>query len=302
MRIKLKRGYQKRLIYAAKRNLTWEEIAEKLKISQNYFCHDLKNEKVLISDKLYKQLCRISNKNFDKFINSKLSNNWGQSKGGKNSRGSLINLKVSYNRLALAELIGIILGDGNINYYKKGKKTGVYQVKIAGDFTKDKDYHLNYIKPLCESLFNIDVKEIINPKHGERVLVLSSKELVKFLVKKGLKPGNKIVNQVSIPKWIFNGVNYLKLCIRGLLDTDGSIFRMSKKDPNLIRINFRNNNKRLIIDTRKAFMKLGFHPSKIIGGNTINLSRQEEIKKYVREIGFKNQKHFSKLPEFKIAL
>ena len=32
----------------------------------------------------------------------------------------------------LAEFIGIVLGDGNLNAYKKGKKVRTYMVRIAG--------------------------------------------------------------------------------------------------------------------------------------------------------------------------
>ena len=32
----------------------------------------------------------------------------------------------------LAEFIGMVLGDGNLNAYKKGKKVRTYMVRIAG--------------------------------------------------------------------------------------------------------------------------------------------------------------------------
>jgi hypothetical protein len=57
-----------------------------------------------------------------------------------------------------------------------------------------------------------------------------------------------------------------------------------------------------LIDIDGSFIKLGFHPSKIIRTRVFYLSRQGEILKYAREVGFKNPKHLSKLPEFGIAL
>lgn len=62
----------------------------------------------------------------------------------------------------------------------------------------------------------------------------------------------------------FKNKRLLKSLCRGLIDTDGSIFRMSKKRPNLIRINFKNNNERLLQAVRKSFRILGFHSSKVI--------------------------------------
>ena len=128
-----------------------------------------------------------------------------------------------------------------------------------------------------------------------------SKNLVEFFESIGFPAGNKIKNKVTIPLWIKENNFFLKRCIRGLIDTDGSVFRMSKKDPNLIRIGFKNFNKKLLDDTREAFIKLGFHPSKIICGAYFVLSRQDEINKYLSEIGFSNKKHLDRLNEF-IAL
>src|SRR3989344_4923979 len=141
MKIKLEKGKQKELILLAKNNLTWSELARKISINKAYLSHDLKNEKRLISKNAYDSLCKIINKNFDNFILEKLEDDWGQSKGGTNSPGSTVQIKIPNKDEKLAELIGIILGDGNINYYKKGKKIGVYQVNIAGDKNLDREYH-----------------------------------------------------------------------------------------------------------------------------------------------------------------
>ena len=115
---------------------------------------------------------------------------------------------------------------------------------------------------------------------------------------KGLKTGNKIKSQVTIPQWIIENKKFLQACLKGLIDTDGCIHHMSKRDHNLLRITFTNYNQKLLYDTRAAFIKLGFNPSKIIRSRDFYLSRQEEIRKYLKEIGFSNKKHidrFSKL-------
>ena len=72
---------------------------------------------------------------------------------------------------------------------------------------------------------------------------------------------------------------------------------MSNKDPCLIRISFINYNSQLLEDTRGAFIKLGFHPSKIINKKRFYISRQMEIKKYLKEIGFSNKKHINRLKQ-----
>ncbi|HLC50482.1 MAG TPA: LAGLIDADG family homing endonuclease [Candidatus Nanoarchaeia archaeon] len=222
---------------------------------------------------------------------------WGQIKGGLNSRGSLKNINRPDKSKELAELVGILLGDGNIYSYSRGKKVGVYSARIAGDYKKDKEYHLDYVVPLCSKLFNTNMR-IRHHSNNERFVCLDSKELVNFLVDIGLKSGDKIKNQVGIPLWIFENKEFLKACLRGLIDTDGSVYRMSKKDFKLIRMDFTNHNQALLNDAREAFIVLGFNPSKVIKGRKFYISRQNEIARYISEIGFSNPKHINRLSIF----
>lgn len=301
MRIRLKRGKQKELILLAKGNLNWGEFSRILNFPKDYLSHDIKNENILISEELYNKICAIAKCNYDYFIEERLDDNWGKSKGGKKSIGSLIKLpEVKFDE-KLAEFVGAVLGDGHVCFYKKGKKIGVYSIKIAGDLEKDRDYHINYLKLLCKKIFNLKAREIRRKEHNERFLDISSKELVNFFHSMGIKAGNKIANQSTIPRWIFKNKKFIRACIRGLIDTDGSIFRMSNKDPKLLRISFTNHNFSLLRDSREAFIQLGFNPSNLIGNKRFYLSRKSNIEKYLREVGFSNSKHIKRLQEFKYS-
>lgn len=292
MRIRLQKGKQKELISLAKNGKSWRELTKIIEKNQHYLSFDMYNELRLLDEKDYKTLCETAKVNFDEYILEKLNDNWGRSKGGMNSRGvSIKQIRIPKRDERLAEFIGIVLGDGNITCYIRGKKVRVYQVNIAGDKRWDKDYHLIYIRRLCKELFDIESKEKLSKTQNARHLILSSKILVNFLLENGLKPGDKIRNQSTMPKWIWKKKKNLRACIRGLIDTDGSIHRMSNQDPNLLRISFKNHDATLLNDTREAFIKLGFHPSKIILGKNFCLSRQKEITKYLKEIGFSNNKH-----------
>lgn len=302
MRLILKKDKQKELIELAKKEKTWNELAKLLNTNPVYLCHELRLEKRLISQKIYKKLCDITQQNFDKFILEKREDHWGQSAGSKNSRGSTINIKIPTENESLAEIVGAILGDGHIMFHKEGKKIGVYQINITGHKELDKDYHLNYLKNKFENLFKVSPKEVLVPKKLGRHLVIYSRELVNFFINMGLKSGSKIKNQTTIPSWVFQKESYLKACLRGLIDTDGCIHRMSQRDSNLIRINFTNHNKTLLEDTYKGFIILGYHPSKIIRNRVFYISQQNEITKYLKEIGFSNNKHKDRLKQFKKAL
>ena len=214
------------------------------------------------------------------------------------SWGNIKIINIPEKDARLAELVGILLGDGNIYFCSKSKRICSYSVRIAGDFEKDRDYHLNYIAPLCNDLFKINVRIRNHTVNNERFVCLESRLLIDFLISIGLKAGDKIKNKVGIPNWIFENTEFLKACLRGLIDTDGSVYRMSKRDKNLIRMDFTNYNRTLLDDTRAAFIRLGFNPSKIICNNKFFISRQDDIARYIREIGFSNNKHIERLKLF----
>ena len=115
MRIKLQKGKQKELIYLAKERLSWSELSKKIGVPQQYLSNDLRIEKILISEKIYNKLCKICGKNFNEFIIRRLDDNWGRAKGGINSNGTLINLKIPLKDERLAEFVGAVLGDGNVH-------------------------------------------------------------------------------------------------------------------------------------------------------------------------------------------
>jgi hypothetical protein len=186
----------------------------------------------------------------------------------------------------LAELVGIILGDGSFYVDKEH-----YQLDISFNL-KDEMEYCDFVKKLLENIAK-NKSYIKYDKEGNCIhLRLNRKKDVLCLLEFSLVvPGNKVKNNVTIPMWIFKNREYLKCCMRGLIDTDGSIFRMSKRDYNLTRIEFKNMNKRLLKDVEKSFVLLGFHTSKVICNREIFLSRQDEVKRYIKEIGFNNPKN-----------
>ena len=296
MRVKLKPNKQRKLIYEAKnsKSLTWKELADELNTSVSSLI-EWKSEKNLLPLRIFKKL--DEQKKYKKFVIEFKKENWGRSKGGQNSKGNTKIIFFPKKNIELAELCGIILGDGNINRIRKGKKISVNQIRIAGHSIRDRKYLTRFIKPLLESLFKIKAREYTAKNALCHYIIMDSIELVKFFNSLGLKSGNKIRNNQGIPKWILKKKAYLKVCIKGLIDTDGCIHRMSKRDNKLLRINFKNNDSRLFQDVFNSFKLLGYNPH-LGAQNQMFLSRQEEIKKYILDIGFSNQKHLNRLKEF----
>ena len=222
------------------------------------------------------------------------------------SWGNLKIIKIPGKSEKLAELVGIILGDGNIHVYQKSKKIAHYSLRIAGNYTKDYNYLVNFVARLCEELFEVQPAIYKHCKFNGLYVTIRGRLITDFLLSIGLKPNNKIKSQVTIPDWIFEDETYLKACIRGLIDTDGCIYELLPNWPGLFQLNFDNYNITLLKDARKALIVLGYHPSKICGKKTINgtaiyLTRKDEIKRFYKEIGSSNDrniKQFTKLLKY----
>lgn len=299
MKILLKKDYQKKLIKLAKikNNLTWKQLAKQINYKEHYLSHDLFNEKIVLNGYAYEKLCELANKKFDSYIVEKLNNNWGQSKGGKNS-GSFREPKLLITKPSkeLAEVIGIILGDGNI-WCKSG---GYYYVRIAGDLKKDKNYLLYYVKPLFEKLFGHKMHSIERPKYNELFISIGNKDIIHTLQHFGLKDGNKMKNNVSIPDWIFDSEDYIRSCVRGLIDTDGSVCPITGRNYPYIWFSCDIENLRKGFD--KAMIKLGIRTSKwnIKPPRTpdVYIGARDMIQKYIKTISFKNERHLTKLAKY----
>lgn len=112
----------------------------------------------------------------------------------------------------MAEIIGIILGDGNIYI---NSQAGVYQIRIGLNSRTEKEYALNYILPLLEKTLKVKCTWSIAPKN-EIFIRINKKDVVLKI--------NQLINKRRVPKNILGDQKLLRACIRGLVDTDGSVF------------------------------------------------------------------------------
>lgn len=181
----------------------------------------------------------------------------------------------------LAEFVGIMLGDGSIS------KSG-YTIQITLNKIYEKDF-LNYIYKMVFNLFTIKPK-IFEIKNKETMFLrINSLELFYYLKDMGLSTGNE---EKYIPRWILQEKSLIRSCIRGLFDTDGSIFLSSR----WCVLNFTNSSKMIFNEFRKNMKKIGI-PT-IASRNHINATSLWKIKKFLKEIGSSNIKHVIKFLEY----
>lgn len=296
MRLVLKEDKQKELIKKEKENLSlsFPKLAKKLGIKTGRLYAYYYN-KILLPKKLFEKFSL--KEKYRKYIIDKKEDNWGQSKGGNKSKGKTKEIKVPKECRELAEFYGIMLGDGNLTV-KKSYKIGTYQIRIVGDSRFDKEYLINYVKPLIERLFDIKVKANKIKNENAIKIVATGKKLAEFLQIKGFKPGDKIINQLEIPSWIKENPEFLKVCLRGLYDTDGCVYKLTNQ--NSYQIMFKNYNMKLLEDTRNGLISLGIKPSKITIGKSIMVTKKSELRRFLNEIGFSNSKHVDKVKTWDI--
>ena len=191
----------------------------------------------------------------------------------------------------LAEFIGIMLGDGCLS--------SQFQVGIAFNSETDRAYG-TYLQDLFQRLFTVSAT--IQPRSKTRgwTVVASSRALVEHLQVLGLVQGNKVANQVDVPRWIWTKPSYQQACLRGLMDTDGSVYRYAHRvyghRYDHVGLCFTNHSRPLLLAAERLLKNCGFRPR--AGGYHVYLHRQEEIRRYFRVVGSRNPKHVDRSQDY----
>jgi hypothetical protein len=191
-----------------------------------------------------------------------------------------------------SEFIGIMLGDGHI-------KSNRFQLGISFNTLTDNTY-AEYIQRLIKELFNLNFSISYENDGIGATIVVSNRNLIEFLIKKGLKTGDKVVNQVDIPNWINLKKEYKIACLRGLIDTGGSFYLYKHKVFKKLYYNFAmcftNHSLPLLKSTYKILKAMGFSP--VISRFRIYLHKKDETDRYFKEIGTNNPKHLAKFNNY----
>lgn len=176
----------------------------------------------------------------------------------------------------LAELVGYMLGDGCISAYRdESKNFSNYFVSLT--FHEDE---VEQRKKVIE-LFKIclDYEPSVENPSSQKIIHLKAygKRFVELFESIGLERGNKVENQISVPKWIYEKEKFMVACLRGLIDTDGSIYERSEDGYTVV--NFKNRSKSLLNDFTKLNTKIGIKSS-LAGEYDRQIASQDEVTKF----------------------
>ncbi len=307
-RVLISKKSQYELCLSAKNKLgvSWNILASDLKVSPRAFRNWYSCDRLLPED-IYIRLAAITGYNMTQ--KSILPDNWGKvkggisfvakygkyfgtsagrSKGGANSANKFVQPVYSKE---LAEFIGIMLGDGGV---ARG------QISITLGYSTDKEY-IPFIRKLIYKLFSVRGSTYRSLNRDAIRIQVSGVNLVKILLNLGLVQGDKIKQQFDIPSWIQGNKDYIKACIRGMIDTDGCVHRKVRRESSRVEyrsigITFCSASKPLQLSMIRLFNLLEYKVA--ISGRIIYLCGKEQVKRYVNEIGFSNPKHLNRYKKF----
>ena len=230
----------------------------------------------------------------------------GRSKGGRKT-ANLFRLNPSFAKAAgfvirkeikypirspeLAEFIGIIVGDGGL--------PGNHQLTITFNNKTDYEY-AEYICNILKRLFSLSYYIRKRKDSNGADIVVSSSNLIEFLLKQGLVKGNKVRNQIRVPNWIYERLEYRIACLRGLIDTDGSLYfhrYISNFKPyTYLKLCFTNRSKPLLNFVFNTLSKLNYKV--YLNGDNVSIYSMSGVKRYFAEIGTHNTKRLKRFRNY----
>jgi hypothetical protein len=207
-----------------------------------------------------------------------------------------VDLKIDVNSSKFYEFYGILLGDGWLSHFHS-KKSGkpFYWVGISGHM-KDDLLYLYYVRDLIFSLFSKKVIFKFKNKENAVDIVFCSKQIISFLNHSFNFPVGKKLDLKIHEIFIKNNLAMLYI-IKGLMDTDGSIYLSEANGYSYPYIELHMNAPNLLDQVNDHFLKNGFKPQR--RANRVILKSWKQVDKYVLLYGFNNSKHFLRYEKFK---
>lgn len=227
---------------------------------------------------LYKSF-NMSKETFDELqnlSNSEINHEFVDHRNGVSYDKRILNLQKSKD---LAEFFGMMLGDGHIeDYHSFRDNRHITNYRVDMSFHENDTDIIDRAEELFLETIGKEPSFHSNPKNKGAKLMVYSKDLIEKLEELGLESGNKTDNQVSVPKWIKKNTAFQKRCLKGLVDTDGTIY---ERVPNDTIIQFKNASRPLIEDFDEMCENLGIRCSK--GGyRTVQVAANDEVDKFIR--------------------
>lgn len=199
--------------------------------------------------------------------------------------------------LDLAEEIGLHIGDGSMNFYSN---KGLYQLR--GHIIDDKNHYETQIRELYVKLYNLKINLREMKSTGVIGFQIWSDGIVTFKHNiLGLPLGEK--GQIKYPLFL-NTKDLFFAFLRGLFDTDGSLYFENKRGKPYPRLEIKSTSEPLSLEITKRLNKYGIpatcHKYKRKEKNwndlySIVIRGYSSVGKWINLIGSNNKKQKEKM-------
>lgn len=194
----------------------------------------------------------------------------------------------------LCEFVGAVIGNGNL--WTDGSR---YRVELTGDPKLDKEYFC-HLSAISNRLFK-KKPYLMRVRQGGLRWRLQSKDAFSLLLELGLPVGKGKSHRVTIPELIFQKKwSLAKWTIRGIMDTDGTLFFSKKTYDSSIypTTELRTFSEKLAKQLESLLLQKDFR-ARLRGdekeGFHVALYGFEMLRRWMNEIGFSNPKHANKI-------
>lgn len=173
----------------------------------------------------------------------------------------------------LAELIGVVLGDGNISKFPRTER-----LIITGN--ANNPGFLDRYSLIIEKIFN-KKPNISKVKSSNAVRISIYQKRISNRLK--IPSGNKLNKVIQIPNWIKNDKESLISMLKGLFEAEASLSIHEKTYT--YNFQFSNRNDSILKFVSESLTRLGFNPE--IRKYYVRLRRKKEVIKFKNMIDFR---------------
>src|SRR3989338_8009129 len=231
----------------------------------------------------------------------------GRARGGRNAQklfrsnpgyfrslGIAVRKPVTRPRLSadLAELIGIMLGDG-----------GMTNTQVKVSFNELDAAYADHVRRLITSVLGVSPAQVVDAHDHAFDLVVSRVEAVEVLESFGLRRGNKVQHQVDVPLWVWKRRDYRIACLRGLMDTDGCVchhrYAVNGKTYGYCKLCFTSYSRPLLASAKRLFEGLRLFPTiHAYDGHRLYLHDTQAVRRYFEIVGTHNPRYQERFNRF----
>ena len=191
----------------------------------------------------------------------------------------------------MVELIGATLGDGNI-YDKRPN-----YVEYTGNPITDEYYFNHVLLPIVNKQTGKYPKLFVRDR-GLRFRIYS-KPFVDWLKKMGI-PAGEAKGVAKAPEFITSNRKLMTRCVRGVYDTDGSVYfdmRPAYVAP-YPRVELHMKNVRLVSQVSGFLKDISITHSLVKTKNSIETSGVEALTNFLKRVGFSNIHHIIRIGKY----